>query len=106
MNAIVRVGDGDDSTENNGIFRVTLEFLLSSGIKTHDRSMFSLIDLFPPYFIKLCLNIHPKIPLICDFSISAGPNPFTFWSTNIKLKLVPLILYKTLVYISNLKSIV
>jgi hypothetical protein len=28
-----------------------------------------LIDLFPPYFIKLCQNIHTKTPLKCDFSI-------------------------------------
>jgi hypothetical protein len=53
-------------TENNGIFWVTVECLLSSGIKTHGRRLFSFIDLFPPYFIKLCLNIHPKIPLKCD----------------------------------------
>jgi len=48
------------STENNGIFRVTVECLLSSGIKPHGRRLFSFIDLFPPYFIKLCQNIHPK----------------------------------------------
>jgi hypothetical protein len=41
------------STENNGIFRVTVECLLSSGIKTHGRRLFSFIDLFPPYFIFL-----------------------------------------------------
>jgi hypothetical protein len=29
--------------------------------------LFSFIDLFPPYFIKLCQNIHPKTPLKCDF---------------------------------------
>ena len=71
MNSIVRVGDGDGrrSTENNGIFRVTVECLLSSGITTHGRRLFSFIDLFPPYFIKLFLNIHQKIPLKCDFSI-------------------------------------
>ena len=96
-------------TENNGIFRVTVECLLSSGIKTHGRSLFSFIDLFPPYFIKLCLNIHPKIPLKCDLSIWAGPNPFTFWSANFQIKLAPLILYTTLVYfyfkIYSLKNI-
>ena len=85
------------STENNEIFRVTVECLLSSGIKTHGRRMFSFIDLFPPYFIKLCLNIHPKIPLKCDFSIWAGPNLLTFWSANFQIKLAPLILYTTLV---------
>jgi hypothetical protein len=92
------------STENNGIFRVTVECLLSSGIKTHGRRLFSFIDLFPLYFIKLCLNIHPKIPLKCDFSIWAGPNPFTFWSAHFQIKLASLILYTTLVYTSTLKS--
>ena len=29
----------------------------------------SFIDLFPPYIIKLCQNIHPKTPLKCDISI-------------------------------------
>jgi hypothetical protein len=48
---------------------------------------FSFIDLFPPYFIKLCQNIHPKTPLKCDFSIWAGPNTFTFWSANFQIKL-------------------
>jgi hypothetical protein len=86
------------STENNGIFRVTVECLLSAGIKTHGRRLFSLIDLFPPYFIQLCQNIHPKTPLKCDFSICTGPNTFTFWSANFQIKLAPLILYTTLVY--------
>jgi hypothetical protein len=73
-------------SENNGIFRVTVECLLSSGIKANGRRLFSFKDLFLPYFIKLCLNIHPKIPLKCDFSIRAGPNPFTFWSTNFQIE--------------------
>ena len=47
------------STENNGIFRVTVECLLSSGIKTQGRRLFSFIDLFPPYFITLSKYI-PK----------------------------------------------
>ena len=92
------------STVNNGIFRVTVECLLSSAIKTHGRRLSSFIDLFSPYFIKLCINIHPKIPLKNDFSIRAGPNPFTFWSANFQIKLAPLILYTTLVYSSTLKS--
>ena len=41
------------STENNGIFRVTVECLLYWEIEAHGHRMFSLIDLFPPYFIKL-----------------------------------------------------
>jgi hypothetical protein len=49
--------------------KVTVKCLLSSGIKTHGCRLFSFIDLFLPYFIKLCLNIHPKIPLKYDFSI-------------------------------------
>ena len=60
-----------------------------------------LIDLFPPYFIKLCQNIHPKTPLKCDISIWAGPNTFTFWSASFQIKLAPLILYTTLVYTST-----
>ena len=66
----------------------------------------SFIDLFPPYIIKLCQNIHPKTPLKCDISIWAGPNLFTFWSANFQIKLAPLILYTTLVYTSTLKSTV
>ena len=85
------------STENNGIFRVNVECLLSSGIKTHDRRLFSFIDLFPSYFIKLCQNIHPKTPLKCDFSIWAGPNTFTLWFANFQIKLAPLIRFTTLV---------
>ena len=92
------------STKNNGIFRETVECLLSSGIKTHGHRLFFFIDLFPPYFIKLYLNIHPKSPLKSDTSIWAGPNPFTFWSANFLIKLGHLILYKALVYTSTLKS--
>jgi hypothetical protein len=69
MNSIVRVGDGDglygEQWNLSGDRRVSI----ASGIKTHGRRLFSFMDLFPPYFIKLCLNIHPKIPLKCDFSI-------------------------------------
>jgi hypothetical protein len=49
------------------------------------RRLFSFIDLFPPYFIKLCQNIHPKTPLKSNFSIWAGPNTFTFWSANFQM---------------------
>jgi hypothetical protein len=72
----------------------------------YGRRPFSFIDLFPPYFIKLCLNIHAKTPLKCHFSIWAGSNPFTFWSASFQIKLAPLILYTTLVYTSTLKSTV
>ena len=63
MNSIVRVGDGD------GLYG---EWNLSGDRRVsivHGRRLFSFIDLLPPYFIKLCLNIHPNIPLKCDFSI-------------------------------------
>jgi hypothetical protein len=30
------------------------------------------IDLFPPYSIKLCQNIHPTTPLKCDFLYEQG----------------------------------
>ena len=63
MNSIVRVGDGDwlygEQWNLSGDRRVSM----SSGIQTHDRRLFSFIDLFPPYFIKLCQNIHPKTPM-------------------------------------------
>ena len=94
------------STENNGIFRVTVECLLSSGTKAHGCRLFSFVDLFPPYFITLCQNIHPKTSLKCDFSIKAGPNMFTFWSANFQIRLATLIYYTTLVYTSTLKSTV
>jgi hypothetical protein len=50
--------------------------------------------------------LHPQTPLKYDFSISAGPNTFTFWSANFQIKLAPLIPYTTLVYTSTLKSTV
>ena len=69
MNSIVRVGDGDglygEQWNLSGDRRVSIVLRdLNSR-----RRLFSLIDLFPPYFINLCQNIHPKTPLKCDFSI-------------------------------------
>jgi hypothetical protein len=61
MNSIVRVGDGD------GLYGE--QWNLSGVYCPHGRRLFSFIDLFPPYFIKLCQNIDPKTPLKCDFSI-------------------------------------
>ena len=78
--------------------------VLSSGIKTHGRRMF-FYKLIPSVFHQTCLDIHPKIPLKCDFSIWAGPNPLTFLSANFQIKLAPLILYK-LIYTSTFKSTV
>ena len=82
-----------------GSQRISLDGWILCVPKTYNK-------LRPPYFIKLCLNIHPEIPLKCDFSIWARPNPFSFWSANFQIKLAPLILYTTLVYTSSLKSTV
>jgi hypothetical protein len=64
----VRVGDGDglygEQWNLSGDRRVSIVLRNLS-----PRPHISCIDLFPPYFIKLCQNIHPKTPLKCDFSI-------------------------------------
>jgi hypothetical protein len=69
MNSIVRVGDGDglygEQWNLSGDCRVSI---VLRDLNPR-RRLFSFIDLFPPYFIKLCQNIHPKTPLKCDFSI-------------------------------------
>jgi hypothetical protein len=69
MNSIVRVGDGDglygEQWNLSGDRRVSI---VPRDLNPR-RRLFSFIDLFPSYFIKLCQNIHPKTPLKCDFSI-------------------------------------
>jgi hypothetical protein len=69
MNSIVLVGDGDglygEQCNHSGDRRVSIILRdLNPG-----RRLFSFIDLFPPYFLKLCENIHTKTPLKCDFSV-------------------------------------
>ena len=69
MNSIVRVGDGDglygEQLNRSGDRRVSIVLRDLSP----PRMLFSFIDLFPPYFIKLCQNIHPKTSSKCDFPI-------------------------------------
>ena len=69
MNSIVRVGDGDglygEQWNLSGERRVSI---ILRDLNARPQAVL-FHRLIPPYFIKLCQNIHPKIPLKCNFSI-------------------------------------